>query len=141
MRCVVSFEVVDGRVHLPTPPAARFGLEGFDDLVDAVRIATQHVTQPFVLLPALRGVAIPTQLDGVVQVLAGVVEVDPLDPAPGGDLGFLTDLVAALPDPLRAVGDEHPPLGVGGAQQAQIADDQRPGRLGILQQGVVQRPP
>ena len=55
-----------------------------------------------------------TDVDGPYH---GVIEIDHLDPALGGDLGLLPDLVAAVPDPLGAVGDELHHLGVGFVEQ------------------------
>jgi len=99
----------------------------------------QEMTELAIELVALFRPQTAAQLDGGMQMLAGVIEVHDLHPDGYRDVGMLTQCFGSIPDPVGPIGNELHHLGIGCAQKTQVADDQREGSLGIPDEDIIQR--
>src|SRR5207245_8862110 len=73
------------------------------------------------------------------ELVTGVVNVKDLHPLCGGNLRQTARAPHSMPHPFGSISDKLHHLRIGGPEQPQVADEQRPDRLGVPKEPIIER--
>src|SRR2546425_12811896 len=95
--------------------------------------------QALIQRPALCLWHVAARGDGLEKILAGVVEVQDLDQCGRRNLGQRAQTLHPLPNPFGPISDTLYHVRIGCTEEPQIPDQQRPDRLGVPKEHIIER--
>src|SRR5215471_19157235 len=105
----------------------------------AIRLAPERLPQALVERVALSFGHVVARGEGLREILTGVVEVQDLHQLCSGDFSQTAQALHPMLQPFGSISDKLHHVRIGGPEQSQIANEQRPNRLGVPKEHIIER--